>query len=357
MTGHVSSWLYITLVMVHGPQSMGGRYGYRRECWFRRYEQTSLTSHRTDDPHQRETLGPSAWATWNKAEEDLRFNEDVEADVFAILDTCFASNLPKGDTEEESARSYQLLSACGFDQTTTNNKDRSFTRALIETLKRLLVEYENKSFTPDILREQINLHPTRRHEQSHVWNRLHNTGMPISLAPLDKVKSQQDNFTEPAKGHLTLRFALKHSSLNQDQMHRLAKQLSRCFEKDSSVKGIAYVGFREPNRTNEFKRTAVAYRVLHVWRAVINKRREKGILKKFCGPSPKNTHGMSGTARPPTKKRGREDDPYFSDSSPPSPQKSAKLRTISTSSPTRHREDDDEVTPLTPRTMTPPQPA
>lgn len=123
----------------------------------------------TTNYHMNGGINIAAQANWDKAEETLR-DDSVDGDVLTILDTCFSSNLTKSGMQD--TRTYELLSACGLDGTTASPGENSFTRALIDSMKELLMEYPDRSFTTSHLNQRIVLHPNRRDTPSVLWDRL-----------------------------------------------------------------------------------------------------------------------------------------------------------------------------------------
>ncbi|KAF2821322.1 hypothetical protein CC86DRAFT_458999 [Ophiobolus disseminans] len=146
-------------------------------------------------------MAKDARANWNKVEERLR-NEEIEADVVVILDTCFASNhhqtvvaaqpsyklpmpmttsanshvlddLQTGKSKEQPHKLFELLSACGMNQLTAAPGEFSFTRALIDVLGELLDEDQNSAFSTYFLIQRVNLKPERRRTPAQLWSRLY----------------------------------------------------------------------------------------------------------------------------------------------------------------------------------------
>ncbi|KAL5415301.1 hypothetical protein PMIN04_008616 [Paraphaeosphaeria minitans] len=87
-------------------------------------------------------LHQEARCNWNKIQEMLH-DDDVDSDVFTILDTCYPSKVVKVGKEE--TRTFELLSACSIDSTTAAPGDNSFTRALIDILNGCTVDTARKA--------------------------------------------------------------------------------------------------------------------------------------------------------------------------------------------------------------------
>ena len=121
------------------------------------------------NPSQKRGFKNEARADWSRAEKHLA-SDDVEGDVLTILDTCYSSNPQKSGKED--TRIFEMLSACGFDTTTAAPGKYSFTRALIDALKAIILEYPERSFTTFYLNHRINLNPNRRDTLSQLWCRF-----------------------------------------------------------------------------------------------------------------------------------------------------------------------------------------
>lgn len=217
-----------------------------------------------------------ARCNWNKIQDILQ-DDDVESDVLTILDTCYASNLTKGGRED--TRTFELLSACAIDSTTAAPGDNSFTRALIDTLKRLHTQHGEKGFTTFHLNQGVALDKRRHDTPSVLWSLLQHHGRHIHLAP---VKPHQDREIKarPLRplphGFLMLRFALRDETLTQEQIEFLTLQLSKAFNNKLLVglSRIDWLGIK-PARIAHFGRAALAMSAVKKWRKVVDKSREK----------------------------------------------------------------------------------
>ena len=106
-------------------------------------------------------------ASWTIAEAPL---ERAAADTLTILDCCCASNAMKAI--ERSGRSYLLMAATGKDLTTPKPGPRSYTSALINSLRKLL-DNEQLPFNPYDLNQEIIRHRSFD-TSSQVFNRRPN---------------------------------------------------------------------------------------------------------------------------------------------------------------------------------------
>ncbi|KAF2466508.1 uncharacterized protein BDR25DRAFT_317532 [Lindgomyces ingoldianus] len=268
------------------------------------------------NPTVKKGFNNDARANWDKAEEALR-SEYVEGDVLTILDTCYSSNLQKSGKED--TRTFELLSACAFDSTTASPGENSFTRALIDALKELLQEFEDRSFTTFHLNQRILLNPNRRDTPSQLWFRLKHHERHIRLAPLkpEKERARKPSLRHPPKGYLTLRFALRDESLNREQIEYLTRNLSKAFNNKALVglRRIDWLGLK-PARTTHFGRAALAMFAIAQWKKFVKKRREEMRQNRRVDEinipvedvsMEETLHRTESTTSSPTRKRSRED--------------------------------------------------
>jgi hypothetical protein len=193
-----------------------------------------------------------ASAVWNYAERTLI--EDADCDMLAIFDTCFASNLYK-NIKQDDPRTYELFTASGHDRTTVGPGPRSFTTALISSLKELLAASKGRPFTIRQVCDKINLNPARRKNQSHVWSRFKRYDRNIALAPLKRTlaERQEDFNFGQTRASLFLRLSLTVERLTEQQIITTARAFSRAVKKtEMPVKRIDWWRLRSSGRTNSF---------------------------------------------------------------------------------------------------------
>lgn len=233
------------------------------------------------NPMVKKGFNNDARCNWNKAEEILR-SDDVECDVLTILDTCYSSNLAKSGKEE--TRTFELLSACAIDSTTAAPGENSFTRALIDALKELLDQFGDRPFTTFHLNQRILLDKRRHDTPSQLWFRLQHHERHIRLAPLKPEPDRRrpaPGLSHLPRGYLTLRFALRDESLNQQQIEYLTMNLSKAFNKKALVglRRIDWLGIK-PARTTHFGRAALAMFAIAQWKNVLHRRREERLSQR-----------------------------------------------------------------------------
>ena len=166
-------------------------------------------------------------ALWYKAEEPIK--NDMEGDALSILDCCMAS-LAAMKGRVGLRRTYQLLAAASADARTCGPGQNSFTTALCESLEELLSEANGETFLLTQLSERINT--KRRSQPCLLWDRLRAFKSTIQLGPLIQSPNLEDSFCieGPEQASLYLRFSLKKSDLNDDQIESLAEHLVGAYD-------------------------------------------------------------------------------------------------------------------------------
>lgn len=215
-----------------------------------------------------------ARANWNRVEDRLQ-DDQVEADILEILDTCYSSNLVK--SSKGGTRKFELLSACFIDQTTASPGEYSFTRALIDALKKLLRHYGKNSFSTFTLNEWIVKDVRRSDTPSALWQRLHRiqqSGQHILLTPMPASLVENSGYRLSPRGYLTLRFGLKEETLVQEQIELMTHMLSRV-AKTVGLRRIDWVDVRRAPEISQFQRVALVMSVVKRWQSVIGKRGEE----------------------------------------------------------------------------------
>lgn len=254
-------------------------------------------------------------------------------DVLTILDTCYASNLTKGAKEE--TRAFELLSACAIDSTTAKPGNNSFTRALIDTMVRLHADNGERGFNTFRLNQGISLDKRRHDTPSQLWSLKQSSNPHIHLAPLKPQETRElkaRRLPQLPKGYLTLRFALRDRSLNQEQIEFLTLQLSKAInnKKMVGVSRIDWLGIK-PARTTSLGRAALAMYVVRKWKRICERQRKtrlNGAVVRESSridqppvtPRKRSRDSFSGS---PTPERTRD---FLAPSEPPSPPLSTSSR-------------------------------
>lgn len=203
---------------------------------------------------------------WNRAERPLI--EDSDCDVLAIFDTCFASNLQKKG-QLNDLRIYEFFAASGHNRPTDAPGAKSFTNALISSLKELLKECGDHPFTTRQLCEKINLNPARLKNPSHVWSRFKRYDRCIALAPLKRTlgKREEDFNRDRTRAFLSLRLPLLVECLTDDQISTMARTFSKAVKDlKAPVKRIDWVGMQSWSRTTSFAGVGNAINSALKWR-------------------------------------------------------------------------------------------
>ncbi|KAH7138317.1 hypothetical protein B0J11DRAFT_421599 [Dendryphion nanum] len=273
------------------------------------HEKYLQLSGRKDDTEE-QSFNIHTKANWNKV-EDILHADDVEGDVLSIMDTCYASNFSRA--AEEDVRAFELLSACGLNETTSRPGPYSFTRALIDALKRLRVKYQDKPFTTHELNQTINRDPRRIGTSSQLWHRRKHHERHIRLGPVKK--QQKGNSPPQPKSYLTLRFAINQEILDKDRIFDLTGHLSEALSHMDStrVQRIDWISLK-PARVVNWGRSYRAVASMTRW-SIKKKPRED--IDQPKDDNEDNSHadmGVDGaftTTSSPKRKRSQEE-PDFS---------------------------------------------
>lgn len=265
-------------------------------------------------------LYQDAHANWNKAEDILKADE-IDADVLTILDACYASNITKSALQ--TSKKFELLSACGLDQTTAAPGPNSFTRALIDTLEELVTEYGDKPFNTFHINQRVCMDKRRRECPSHLWYRLHSDSN-ILLAPMKGTKAHTQhkaNVARNPRGYLTLRFALRDESLNKEQIEVLTRSLAKAFENKKMIglKKIDWMNIKSA-KVSYFERVGLAMYAVAQWKKFLARRKIEKNSQRVSEimdvdmdrctplPSPTRKRSFDGLENLPATKRRSTDD-------------------------------------------------
>lgn len=200
-----------------------------------------------------EGIGPNydARANWNQAEQSLH---EADADVLTIVDSCSAGSVMKGATNDSQI--FELLAATGRRAPTAGPGPRSFTRAMIDSLKDQLSKNPDIPFTTYDLNQAIM--KRRKNDTSQIFNRnsAHSHRF-IKLAPLDEVKVESPIVPKDSS-YLSLRFVFKRETvLSNDQIARLAKQLSTgALNSETDIRAIEWLDYHHTRDIEHFAEAA-----------------------------------------------------------------------------------------------------
>lgn len=235
----------------------------------------------SNNPAACEGFGRDARANWNKVEEELR-DDEVEADVLTILDTCYASNFVR-KSGKRAIKKFELVAACAIDQTTASPGKYSFTRALIDALKELLDVHKDPISTWR-LQQRINLNKNRSETPALIWSREQDNEHHIFLAPLKTSEvAQPPGFRHTPGGYLTLRLGLRDPCLNKEQIEYMTKTLSKALFNKALV-GLRKVEWLEMRRAPpipRLDRVALVMYAVTQWRKAIRKKKMDRELQRL----------------------------------------------------------------------------
>lgn len=188
------------------------------------YPRAILVSMRSnvDRVRQPGRIGPAfeARARWKPVEE---FITAADADVLAILDTCSAGSAVKGSSE--NTKVFEVLAATGRRSATAAPGQKSFTRAMIDSLKDHLTSSNGTPTSTYDLNQAIMRR--RKNQTSQVFSRSGGQRF-VKLAPLVTNPYLRAPTVPRASVSLTLRFVFANSTtLTAEQAKLLATALSR----------------------------------------------------------------------------------------------------------------------------------
>ena len=200
-------------------------------------------------------------AVWAQAVKGLG---TAEADVLEILDCCFASNIMKSLIE--NTRTYEVLAATGKDKLTPKPGPRSYTRALIDSLKDELRENEGRPFSTFDLNQKIH-HKKNWEAAPHLYKIVGNAmTRHICLAPMDRPRALSIKLPVRNAGWLHLRVAFaEKSGLDENQVEKLARNLSGAAKKSKlGINAIDWMMFEPFKESDHFKSILQAARDTHL---------------------------------------------------------------------------------------------
>lgn len=215
-------------------------------------------------------------ATWNTAEKALM--DDVQGDVLAIFDCCYASDLQRSLGFGNKA--FEMLAASNRNTTTPGPGPLSFTRSLTESLRELLSERKGNPFTTyDLLtkiapKRPVGLEPALHNRRFSID--VAHESRHISIAPLkSQVTTQPKDFFRhyPNASNLTLTFELGHRSLEDKQLERLGSNLPSVFK--TAKIPLRRVHWRGIEARNSLRNTAVAMAGISTMRRTLDRVRKR----------------------------------------------------------------------------------
>lgn len=274
-------------------------------CYFRLclYKLIQSSFRSSIEPIRRDNIYKAS-ASWTNAEKPL--TEDAEGDVLFIADACFASNIIKAPQQDDS-RVYELLCASALDKPTEGPGPRSFTTALISSLKKLLSESGDIPFVTSQLCEAINLHPERSQRPCGFWRYNHQYHRSIEWAPLKRTLDQRkkDFSHDEAHAFLDLRFSLTVDCLDENQINTLCEALCNTAKKSKApIRSIYWQRLHYPQGAKVLadagRALAYAKRYGKRWRQEQTSRKRKNIEGQLESSNARSRH------RSPVDNRQRE---------------------------------------------------
>ncbi|CBX99597.1 hypothetical protein LEMA_P088360.1 [Plenodomus lingam JN3] len=189
-----------------------------------------------------DNLGTYQNVSWTRSEKP--FIETVQADVFLIMDCCYASDMLRNVAEV--GRTFEMLAASHIGQTTCQPGPNSFTNSLIKHLKELAGELTRPYFTTLDIHQRMQ---RERDEPPAFWRRLSGSDRHIRLR---KLKPKHERPAEDETDRLQysrflhLGFALKSEEFDKSHIEILTRKLPKLFERAKiPVVDIRWLGCRK----------------------------------------------------------------------------------------------------------------
>lgn len=234
------------------------------------------------------------YANWTIAERPL---DGAEADTLVILDCCNAANVMKGSSEQ--TRSYELMTAAGKNMPTPSPGPRSYTTALINSLK-VLKQRESQPFTTSDLNQMI-MKQRSYDSPSYLFNRRPNMRTRhISIAPPETPNSNNTRPLIRRAGYLDLRIAFESkSSLSLAEVKTIASELSKLPKSTSlNICDIEWIGFTPRKDSPQFKRIMRIARITHLFLGAMTRFK----MKKLCKRK-RDINQLANAPRSPKRRR------------------------------------------------------
>ncbi|KAI4595699.1 Phosphatidylinositol-4-phosphate 5-kinase [Pestalotiopsis sp. 9143b] len=226
---------------------------------------TSLPSSGSSKPHE---------VVWNSAEVMIK---DTKADVLVIFDCCYAGELERSVRGPLPRRAFEFLAATSANSTTPKPGRRSFTSALIHSLKGLV---QQGSFSTQELVRRIKSAPDFPEEQ---WPRLHErqaSERKIMLSALtqESVKEareayqsiHQEEHIGNTRQDLLVRLIFD-KAITEPMVEEVAKQMKHLIdESEIKAKTVSWEGLIMPSNLS-YKDFVAVQRYARAWQGARNR--------------------------------------------------------------------------------------
>lgn len=166
----------------------------------------------------------------------------------------------------EHARLNQVMTASGEEDVATMPGKRSYTRALIDSLKEVLLSKEPAdrrifiSGLHQMIRPRTSSRPQLYDRAASGIGRRY-----ICLAPLDKTKEIPAQPQPPNSGHLNLRIAFRDKAKLRDQeVENLAREITQAAKRSElGISAIDWLGFQPVVSSEHFRAVVLLHILLH----------------------------------------------------------------------------------------------
>lgn len=177
-------------------------------------------------------------------------------------------------------RVFEVLAATTRRTPTAGPGNRSFSKALIDSLKEQLDKHEQVPFTTAELNADIMRR--RNNQNSHVFRPLSRySPRSIKLAPLYVEEGTKSPVPPLVPSYVTIRLAINNDgSLDVDQIETLGKELSQaCHKADVGVRAMEWLEYKpgeDGNRIKENERTRSVIRLVQDrWRFYVHRKNKQ----------------------------------------------------------------------------------
>ena len=212
---------------------------------------------------------------WKLAEQHIR---DRKADILLLFDCCFAGMLcGRTDRATPSKRHFEFLGACAASQLTPGPGPKSFTRAMIESLK-IRAEKEEDGFTIPMLVNQILNHKNfPKHKQTPSIASRTTSRYKMLLSPLrhEQAPPSPPGKLEEQEKQLTYCISLDFlfdEIPNKSEFVEFCDRLKNLSQSGRS--GFKTIAWRSMYQRKLRRESLVPY-VAHVWRERARARKRK----------------------------------------------------------------------------------
>jgi hypothetical protein len=223
--------------------------------------------------------------SWDDAES--QFIKPAKGDVLTIMDACFAGNV-RAKVERQYGRTYEYLGACDQDRVTASPGQKSFTTALIASLKELREKNDRGTFTTADLMRAIEERSTRRNNPPVLISRAEINDRHILLSPHWRTQADHANYFKEAyiPAYLTLRIELTQEHLSSEEVEDLARKVSGAVrDSTAQTRRVDWLRLSSREKANWKNMARSAVKLYHVASAFRNTNRPLDTVPEISEPN------------------------------------------------------------------------